>query len=186
MAALFPSRQKWKRWSLPSKLTEIGAYLAIVGIVLSLALFFWPTSQATADVTVSYAFFRTRLLDSVAGNKALLLEVTQDLKSECLEQPVVAWVTPSTNVEIRGRDDVGVRFIIGNAGDSPATARRISVAKIRWTDRRLESEEVRDSFSLTARLAAGDRRSVGRGHHHRSCILRCAAPSFTVNPSRWW
>ena len=129
MAALFPSRRQWKRWSLPSKLTVIGSYLSVAGIGLTMAFFFFPRSSQPpkVDLSVYSAFFRTHLLDSIVGDRALLLEATEDLKYGCLEEPVVAWVKPFTNVEIRERDDVGVRFIIKNAGAAPATALRISV-----------------------------------------------------------
>ena len=36
---LFPSRAQWKNWSLPSRLTAIGAYAGIFGIFLAFLLF---------------------------------------------------------------------------------------------------------------------------------------------------
>jgi len=36
---LWPSRQQWKSWSLPSKLTAIGVLIGLVGLVLTLAIF---------------------------------------------------------------------------------------------------------------------------------------------------
>ncbi|HET9765537.1 MAG TPA: hypothetical protein VFS60_01745 [Thermoanaerobaculia bacterium] len=36
---LFPSRAQWASWSLPSKLTAVGAYSGIIGIPLAIGLF---------------------------------------------------------------------------------------------------------------------------------------------------
>lgn len=36
---IFPSRSQWGSWSLPSKLTAIGAYVGILSIVLTVAMF---------------------------------------------------------------------------------------------------------------------------------------------------
>lgn len=36
---LLPSRSQWAKWSLPSKLTAIGAYVGIAGAILSVVLF---------------------------------------------------------------------------------------------------------------------------------------------------
>jgi hypothetical protein len=39
---LIPSRQQWNRWSLPSKLTAVGAYLGIAGILLAIGTLLTP------------------------------------------------------------------------------------------------------------------------------------------------
>src|SRR6266511_540798 len=133
MPVLFPSRQQWENWSLPSRLTAIGSYLSIIGMGLTVAFFFWPRAKpASADVKIYAAFFRTHLLDSIVGDRVLLREATEYLTRDCLEEPIVAWVTPFTHAEIRQRDAVGVRFIIKKEGPAPATALRISVD--RWQD----------------------------------------------------
>lgn len=36
---LFPTKKQWKQWSLPSKLTAIGAWLGIIGIILTIVFF---------------------------------------------------------------------------------------------------------------------------------------------------
>ena len=40
---MFPTRQQWKNWSLPSKLTAIGAYVGIVGLVFAVFIYFNPS-----------------------------------------------------------------------------------------------------------------------------------------------
>jgi hypothetical protein len=40
MLPLVPTRHQWKRWSLPSKLTCVGTYLALLSIIL---FFAWPS-----------------------------------------------------------------------------------------------------------------------------------------------
>jgi hypothetical protein len=42
MAHLIPSKTQWRRWSLPSKLTCIGTYLAIFSIILAVLFYIWP------------------------------------------------------------------------------------------------------------------------------------------------
>jgi hypothetical protein len=107
--------------------------MSLVGIILTATFFFWPKSEsAKPDLSVYSVSFRTRLLDSIVGERALLIEATEDLRRGCLEEPIVAWVKPFTNAEIRKRDDAGVRIIIKNAGTAAATALRISVD--RWRD----------------------------------------------------
>jgi hypothetical protein len=32
---LLPTRKQWSRWSLPSKLTAIGAYVGIAGLIIA-------------------------------------------------------------------------------------------------------------------------------------------------------
>jgi hypothetical protein len=36
---MFPSKGQWKKWSLPNKLTAVGAYVGILGLALTLVLF---------------------------------------------------------------------------------------------------------------------------------------------------
>jgi hypothetical protein len=141
MPVLLPSRRQWETWSLPSKLTAISCYVTIVGALLTLVLYFLPASPTPSvtalthnsivsprpQIDVYCSFFRTRLLDSIIGERALLIEVTEDLRGGCLDEPIVAWVKPFAKTKIRLKDDVGVRFIIKNVGDSPANALRISV-----------------------------------------------------------
>jgi len=141
MSMLFPSRHQWRAWSLPSKLSAISCYLTIVATILTVVSLGWPSSpqgddahpernRATppkAHINVYCAFFRTRLLDTIVNDRALLLEVTEDLKHDCLDEPFAAWVKPARNAQVRVRDDVGVRFIIKNVGDATATTLRMSV-----------------------------------------------------------
>ena len=38
MALILPSRDQWRKWSLPSKLTAIGALLGAAGLILTLTI----------------------------------------------------------------------------------------------------------------------------------------------------
>jgi hypothetical protein len=49
MPTLIPTKVQWRKWSLPSKLTCVGAYLAILGILLSVVLSLWPASSTHND-----------------------------------------------------------------------------------------------------------------------------------------
>jgi hypothetical protein len=46
---MFPTKQQWKRWSLPAKLTAVGAYVGIVGLILTIASFFVADSAQPTD-----------------------------------------------------------------------------------------------------------------------------------------
>lgn len=46
---LIPMRSQWQQWSLPSKLTAVGTLLGLVGILLSIVLFLWPSSNVTGQ-----------------------------------------------------------------------------------------------------------------------------------------
>lgn len=45
---LIPTRSQWKTWSLPSRLTAIGALLGLVGVLLTVAFQLFPTSTKEA------------------------------------------------------------------------------------------------------------------------------------------
>ena len=47
---MLPSKQQWKRWSLPSKLTAVGAYVGILALALSV-LFFVISPQDRGRIT---------------------------------------------------------------------------------------------------------------------------------------
>jgi hypothetical protein len=51
---LFPSRDQWRSWSLPSKLTAVGAYVSILGILLTVGIFaFQIYREARTDPQVA-------------------------------------------------------------------------------------------------------------------------------------
>jgi hypothetical protein len=73
---VFPSSKQWKKWSLPSKLTAIGAYLGVAGIILSTALYFVSDSQPNqrqrdpildAKLLLRIGGFRINILNSGAA-----------------------------------------------------------------------------------------------------------------------
>lgn len=47
---MFPSSKQWKKWSLPSKLTAIGAFIGGLGIVLSIVFFIVPYIKKTEKI----------------------------------------------------------------------------------------------------------------------------------------
>jgi hypothetical protein len=44
---MLPSRIQWKKWSLPTKLGVISAYLGIAGFLLAFVFYFFPYSPST-------------------------------------------------------------------------------------------------------------------------------------------
>ena len=50
-----PSRDQWRRWSLPSKLTAIGAYVGIISIPLAVGLFALSLYLQERSASVSFA-----------------------------------------------------------------------------------------------------------------------------------
>ncbi len=51
-AKMFPNKKQWQSWSLPSKLTAIGTYVGIIGVVLS-TLFFIITSNLGSKIIIT-------------------------------------------------------------------------------------------------------------------------------------
>ena len=52
---LWPSKGQWRQWSLPSRLTAIGALIGIVGIAVTLALFFVSRDSSVGGTDVADA-----------------------------------------------------------------------------------------------------------------------------------
>jgi hypothetical protein len=50
-----PSRQQWRQWSLPSKLTALGAYIGVIGVVLSALFFALPHALPPSPIVASPA-----------------------------------------------------------------------------------------------------------------------------------
>ena len=114
MLHLIPTREQWRGWSLPSKLTCIGAYLAALGILVALlvaaAFYVWPPLPGEGLAPTD---FQVRLLVSAhasalepqyAPPKRILVysnvgPVT--LKSELELQPEVAREYPSIKTPVR-------------------------------------------------------------------------------------
>jgi hypothetical protein len=58
MLALIPSRTQWKRWSLPSKLTCIGAYVGLLSVLLAVVFYLLPAANTVnKNVAVSQSRF---------------------------------------------------------------------------------------------------------------------------------
>ncbi|OOE39225.1 hypothetical protein BZG06_15825 [Salinivibrio kushneri] len=43
---MIPTRNQWEKWSLPSKLTAVGAYVGLISLIISLISFNFPSSSA--------------------------------------------------------------------------------------------------------------------------------------------
>jgi hypothetical protein len=47
---LIPDRQQWRRWSLPNRLTAIGAYAGVVALLITVALLpVWHVADSTRE-----------------------------------------------------------------------------------------------------------------------------------------
>ena len=51
--ALIPTKVQWRMWSLPSKLTCIGAYLGVLAIILTVIFYVWPMSSEPPKTTMT-------------------------------------------------------------------------------------------------------------------------------------
>lgn len=74
---LFPTKNQWQGWSLPSKLTAIGAYVGILGIVLSIVFFIYSFNDNFSQENTQF-----ERLDSATAItiEQLLDQVEKDLK----------------------------------------------------------------------------------------------------------
>lgn len=74
---MIPTKGQWQKWSLPSKLTAIGAYVGILGVILTVIFFFVPyvfhTNSSKKELhnstTYQYRLFNTEAIDKSSLNK---------------------------------------------------------------------------------------------------------------------
>ncbi len=122
MFSLHPTKAQWRAWSLPSKLSFIGFYLAVLSILLSIGFYLWPisppaplTSQPSIDVGQdSVAIGR---VSGTVGDRSVVIGATDSNGNTVITQPMAighnaqagpgsiaiganarAGVAPSTNV----------------------------------------------------------------------------------------
>lgn len=112
MKRIFPTRSQWSKWTLPSKLTCIGAYVGIVSLIISSLIIIWPSSSkqtvssntvtvssygdgspsiyapSGTGVTVNYGISEkafTELTDHVKGKDKVIAYLLEDLESKKVE-----------------------------------------------------------------------------------------------------
>lgn len=85
---LIPTSRQWRKWSLPSKLTAVGCYLAVLAILLTVVFYVWPRSGPLPPTTKIQA---VRISSSAVG------QVVQgnviNYKIECTPEAYMAIVT---------------------------------------------------------------------------------------------
>lgn len=87
---IFPSHNQWRRWSLPSKLTAIGAYVGTFGITLTIAIFAFQVYQAPQepeDIAADWAMVNLSgalrdLRVSIVVGRMVLAACRRDLERE--------------------------------------------------------------------------------------------------------
>lgn len=87
---IFPSHNQWRRWSLPSKLTAIGAYVGAFGIALTIAIFAFQVylaPQEPEDIAADWAMVNLSgalrdLRSSIVVGRMVLTACRGDLERE--------------------------------------------------------------------------------------------------------
>lgn len=69
MLSLIPSRAQWKRWSLPSRLTCLGAYLGAASLLLAIVFFVWPITLTRPDRIAAPAYTSSHATDESHPNE---------------------------------------------------------------------------------------------------------------------
>src|SRR5207249_8384697 len=129
MLSLIPTKTQWRKWSVPSKLTCIGAYAGVVAIPLAIALFVWPTGSAGHNIRASgfsSGSFSPAIAASGSNNN---VSVSYNFQSDGSE----AKGRSSNNLQgielrpdlecayIPGDRVTNYGFVLRNVGDAPAT-----------------------------------------------------------------
>lgn len=122
MVQLLPSLNQWRSWSLPSKLSAVGAYVGIMGMLLTVAIFAIQT-------------YRKERISSAAQNETTALPVTETPKDSTAEWAAVK--LSAALRELRG-SVAGGRIVLATCRGEFDRTGKVSDANVRLLLRTLE------------------------------------------------
>jgi hypothetical protein len=108
MFLIFPSREQWNKWSLPSRLTAICTYITIIAIFLSI-FFFFATRKSNLLPQVGFPHEENQ------GQPTIKIASPQD-PPMATSKPEIGIIAPLENEEItiRRKESLVVRGEITN------------------------------------------------------------------------
>ncbi len=93
---LFPTRKQWRAWRWTTKLTAVGVYIAIVGVIISVVFWLFPLQRSRETVTVLQSNSAHNSLTT--GDHSPVINVVGDFN---IQQPAPAvtqdLITPKTD-----------------------------------------------------------------------------------------
>jgi len=92
---LMPSRKQWGIWSLPSKLTAIGAYIGIAGILLAIAPLLIPYFLAPKKAHLAAE------LHFMIGSQRMRIANVGDVLATKINVDIVSWANGAPDATIR-------------------------------------------------------------------------------------
>ncbi len=96
---LLPTREQWKEWSLPSKLTAVGTLIGAVALVLSIYFYIAPNQNISSETSADLS--QTNRVDTIS----IPLVIRNELAVEAQINPAVEYYilrpeTPATDVQV--------------------------------------------------------------------------------------
>jgi uncharacterized protein YjbI with pentapeptide repeats len=90
---MLPTRKQWNNWSLPSKLTFVGLYVTVLGVILSIIFFLFPRSSKDEN----------KIIIEQQLNNQIITEISNVIKSCETEKNKETGYGPSTtSLVLRG------------------------------------------------------------------------------------
>jgi len=129
MFYLIPTKAQWREWSLPSKLTCIGAYLGVLSIVLAVVFFVWPSpapqkTQPSVDVGKdSVAIGR---VSGSVGDRSVVIGATDSNGNTIITQPMAVGYNAQAgpgSIAIGANARAGLPLATNRVPDAPKRAR---------------------------------------------------------------
>lgn len=147
-----PSSAQWKGWTLPGKLTAIGAYAGVIGVLATIAVFLWPSAnhpivQINNDggSPVMNAFGNSNI-----QNNTYILAATNQAST----------VTNSTDSRIHNQYRVVIFFDRENSW-LPFFGEKASIYRSDYRYIHCNVDEARTHLQATNALASLNRASIG-------------------------
>ena len=86
---IFPSGKQWKSWSLPSKLTAVGAYTTLVAVGLSIAFFLLSHNQEPKQLAAPDKSEQTKMEEPAGDETSQDTQATPSVDSTPVDMGVV-------------------------------------------------------------------------------------------------
>ena len=131
---LWPSRQQWKRWNLPSKLTAVGAYIGILAFVITIAIYVFSPAPATREGQGK------DLVEHEETQAAIreLIELEQRKRADVRGLELPAGFDPA---QLGARYPLGWAFFYGYGGRVVASKQSFeTVEVIAWPNMRIDTQ----------------------------------------------
>ena len=125
---MLPSRRQWERWSLPSKLTAIGAFVGVTGLLFSIVAYVFPWPYRPKDGPMQPATLDAELVLRYEGFKVRVSNIGQ-VTATGVNVAVISWRVGAPAA------DVWKDFPIRNLPPGDSTEFRVQITPARFSDK---------------------------------------------------